>query len=67
MVRTTVTVGRIPMTRQDNLCLQLHSTGGGCINVADFKPQKHAISRRNLWVADASVMMLHIPAVQLKN
>ena len=67
MVRTTITVGWIAMARQDDLRLQLRSSGSGGIKVADFKPQEHAVSRWKVGVANASVMMLHIPMVQLKN
>src|SRR6267154_2896 len=67
MVRTTITLGWIAMARPDNLRLQLRSSGSGGIKVAHFKPQEHAVSRRKVGVANASVMMLHIPMVQLKN
>ena len=55
------------MARQDDLHLQLGSAGSGGIKVADFKPQEHPVSRRKAAVANPSVMMLHIPMVQLKN
>ena len=67
MVRTTITVGWIAMARPDYLGLQLCHAGRGGIKVADFKPQEHPVSRREVAVANAPVMMLHIPMVQLKN
>jgi hypothetical protein len=67
MVWTTITVGWITMARQDDLCLQFASPDGGCVEVADFKPQKHAVSRLKAGVANAPVMVFHIPLVQLKD
>ena len=67
MVRTAVTLGRIPMAREDDLRTQLRCAGNSRLEVVNFKPQEHAISRREAGIADGSVMMLHIPAVQLKN
>ncbi len=56
------------MTRQDDLSLQVLSAGQSCVEVVEFKPQEHAISvGRDVWISDATVMMLHIPSVQLKN
>ena len=67
MVRTAVTVGRMAMARQDDLCLQVRGPDNGRVEVANFKPQEHAVSGREVGIADGTVMMLHIPAVQLKN
>jgi hypothetical protein len=67
MVRTAVTLGRIPMAREDDLRTQLRGAVNSRLEVVDFKPQEHAISRREAGIADGSVMVLHIPAVQLKN
>jgi hypothetical protein len=67
MVRTTVTLGRIAMAREYDLRTQLRGAGNGRLEVVNFKPQEHAISRRETGIADGSVMMLHLPAVQLKN
>jgi hypothetical protein len=67
MVRTALTLGRIPMAREDDLRLQLRGPGDSRVEVANFKPQEHTVSRREVGIADGTVMMLHIPAVQLKN
>jgi hypothetical protein len=67
MVRTTVTVRRIPMAGQNDLRLQVHSSGYGRVEVVDFKPKEHTISVREVSVANGTVMMLHVPMVQLKN
>jgi hypothetical protein len=67
MVRTTVTVRRIAMAGQKDLRLQVHSSGYGRVEVVDFKPQEHTISMRKVSVANGTVMMLHVPTVQLKN
>jgi hypothetical protein len=67
MVRTALTLGRIPMAREDDLRLQLRGPGDSRVEVANFKPQEHAVSRREVGIADRSVMMVHIPSVQLKN
>src|SRR5438477_7429314 len=67
MVRTTITVGWIAMAWQDDLGLQLRSTACGCFEVAHLKPQEHTVSGCDIGVANASVMMLHIPMVQLED
>jgi hypothetical protein len=67
MVRTAVPVGRVAMARENDLGVQFGSAENGCVEIANLKPQEHAIARREVWVADRPVMMGHIPAVQLKN
>ena len=67
MIRTAVALGWISMAREDDLRLQLCGAGNSHVEVANFKPQEHAVSRHEVGIADRSVMMLHIPAVQLKN
>ena len=67
MVRTAVAVGRIAVAWLDKLSLQFRGAGNGRLEVVHFKPQKHAISVREIWVADGTVMMLHIPTMQLEN
>jgi len=49
---------------QDNLGLEFGYTGQGGVEVVDLKPEEHAISMREAGVADRTVMMLHLPAVQ---
>jgi hypothetical protein len=67
MIRTAVTVGGIAMARQNDLGVQVLSAGKGRVEVVEFKPEKHAISGRDVWVADRTVMMLCIPVVQLED
>src|SRR5688572_14466074 len=67
VVWAAVAVGRIAMTWQNDLRLQFCGASKGCVEVADFKPQQHAVSGGKLWVADRTVMMLHLPRVQLKH
>ena len=55
------------MAWQDNLGLQFLSTRHGRVEVADFKPQEHAVSGRDVGIANATMMMLDFPAVQLKH
>ena len=56
------------MARHDDFSLQVLSAGNGRVEVLDFKPQKHAISVwPGVWIADTTVVMLHIPPVQLKD
>ena len=55
------------MAWQDDLRLQLGSSDGGFIEVTDFKPQEHPVSRLEVRVTNASVMVLQTPMVQLKD
>jgi len=67
MVRAAVPVGWIAMAREDDLRLQLGGAASRCLKIDDLKPQEHTVSRREVRVADPAVMMLNIPAMQLKN
>jgi hypothetical protein len=62
MVRT-----RVAMPRQDNLRLQVRGATNGRFEVVYFKPEQHAISVREVWIADGTVVMLRFPFVQLKH
>lgn len=55
------------MAWQNDLRLQVHRANESRVEVAYFKPEKHAVSGREVGIADGTVMMLHIPAVQLKH
>jgi hypothetical protein len=55
------------MAWPNDLRPQVRSARNGRVEVADFKPEEHAISMGEVWVADGAVMMLDIPTVQLKN
>lgn len=49
--------------------LDLHFPGASDsrIEIVDFKPEEHAISMRQILVADWAVIVSHIPAVQLQD
>jgi len=56
------------MARHDDLSLQLLGTSNRSVEVIQLKPQQHAISvGLEIWISDGTVVMLHIPSVQLKN
>ena len=56
------------MARLDNLRLDLFGTRNGGIKVLNLKPKENAISVWfEVWVSEWTVVMLHIPAVQLKD
>jgi len=55
------------MARKDDLGPQLRSAGNRRVEVADLKPQEHSVSMSELRIADGAVVMLDIPAMQLKN
>jgi hypothetical protein len=63
VVGAAISVGRIAMAWEEDLRLQVRGAGDGRVEVADLEPQEHAVSRRELRVADGTVMMLHVPAV----
>ncbi len=67
MVRTAVVIGWIAMARQHNFRLQLRHARGGSGEIVNLKPEKDAIPMREFGIADAAMMVLHLPAVQLKN
>jgi hypothetical protein len=67
MVGTAVPFGRVTMTRPNNLRLQLRGTSQGVIEVVNLEPEKDAIPGCDVRVPDRTMMMLHIPAMQLKN
>ncbi|MDB5329488.1 MAG: hypothetical protein JWP03_639 [Phycisphaerales bacterium] len=55
------------MAWQDDLDIHLLGAGGGGVEVVYFEPEKHAISiRLEIGVADAAVMVLDLPLVQLQ-
>ena len=56
------------MAWHDHLSLQILGACYCRIKVVDFKPEEHAISvGRDVWISNTTMMMLHIPSVQLKN
>ena len=55
------------MSRKDDLRPQLRGACNRRVEVANFKPQEHSVSMSELRIADGAVMMLEVPAMQLKN
>jgi hypothetical protein len=56
------------MARLDDLGLHILSAGKCRVEVVEFKPQQHAVSVwLKIWIPDGTVVVLHIPSVQLKN
>lgn len=46
---------------------QLPCASNGLFEVGHFKPQEHTVSSWEVGIADGSMIMLDVPAVQLKN
>ena len=65
MVWAPVAGWRIAMPGLNHLDLHFFGTGHSCIEIVDLKPKEHAVSMRQILVADWTVMVFHIPAVQL--
>jgi hypothetical protein len=65
MVRAAVAVGYIAVARQDDLRLELCGAGHPRVEVVDPEPQEYAVAVREDRIADRTVMVLHLPAVQL--
>ncbi len=62
VIGPAVAVGRIAVAWHDDLGLQ------GSVEVVKFKPQDHAVSvRPDGWIADATMVMFHVPSMQLKD
>ena len=55
------------MARQDDGGLEVHGARGGLVEVVNFKPEENTVSRREVGIADGTVMMLGLPMVQLKD
>ena len=55
----------IYLTRR--LRLQIPRTSNCSVEIADLKPEEHAVPMGQLRIADPAMMMLHIPIVQLKD
>ncbi len=53
------------MAGQDDLRLQLCGAGGGRIEILELEPQKHPVSAGEIRIANATVVMLHVPTMQL--
>lgn len=56
------------MAWHDDLSLQILGACYCRVKVVELKPEEHAISvGRDVWISDTTMMMFHIPCVQLKN
>ncbi len=66
MVGASVPVGWVAMARENDLRPEFRSANNGVIEIADLKPQEHAISWCEFWIADRAVMVSHVPVVQLE-
>jgi hypothetical protein len=67
MVRAAVPGWRIAMPGMNHLDLHFFGTGHSCIEIVEFKPQQHAVSMRQILVTDCTVIVSHVPAVQLQD
>jgi len=56
-----------PVARFDDVSLQLFDTCNRSVEVIYFKPQEHAVSSYDVGITEATMLVLDIPAVQLKN
>jgi hypothetical protein len=67
MVRAGVARWRIAMPGPNHLNLHFLGAGHGCVEIIDLKPNEDAVSTCQILVADFTVIVFHIPAVQLQN
>jgi len=58
---------RISMRGMSHLDLHFPGASDSRIEIVDFKPEEHAISMRQILVADWAVIVSHVPAVQLQD
>jgi hypothetical protein len=66
MVRPAVAGWRIAMPGKNHLGLHFLGASHCCIEVVNLKPKEDTIAMRQILVTDGTVMVSHIPAVQLK-
>ena len=58
----------VSVNRLDDVCLDLCSTGDGCIELVRLEPQKYAVAVRTIaWIAEQAVMVFDFPVVQLED
>jgi hypothetical protein len=67
MVRTGVARGRVAVPGTNHLNLHFLGADHGRIEIVDLKPKEDAVSVRQIRVADGTVFVFHIPAVQLQS
>jgi hypothetical protein len=65
MVWAAVAGWRIAMPGLNHLDLHFFGTGHSCIEIVDLEPKEDAVSMCQILVADWTVIVSHIPAVQL--
>jgi hypothetical protein len=66
MVRPSIAIRRISMTRHEDFSAHRLGPYNGSVKVVNLEPEKQAVPRRHVVrVADASVVMFHFPSVQL--
>ena len=51
----------------NHLDLHFFGAGYGRVEIIEFKPQQHAIAMLQILVTDRTVIVSHVPAVQLKD
>jgi hypothetical protein len=66
MVRPTVSIRRIAVPGKNDRRLQLLRSGGSRVEGAQFEPEEYPIASREGGVADGAVMVLDVPAMELK-
>jgi hypothetical protein len=67
MIRAAVMIRRVAMARENHFRPELGGPGSSRLKIIYFKPEEHAVTRCDIWIADGPVMMRHIPAMQLKD
>jgi hypothetical protein len=67
MVRAAVTRWRVAMPGTNHLNLHFLGAGHGRIEIINLKPNEDAVSVCQIRVADFTVIVFHIPTVQLQN
>jgi hypothetical protein len=67
VIGPAIALGRIAVARQNNFRLERLRTRRCRIEVRHLEPEQHAVAVRKRWIADLSVMMCHVPAMQLED
>src|SRR3954471_17699703 len=68
MVRASVSLGRIAVTRQDDFGAHCLDPADCAVDVIDLEPEQQAVTRRQaVRVANWSVMMFLFPAMKLQD
>jgi hypothetical protein len=67
MVRAAVAGWRIAMPRLNHLDLHFLRARHGRLEIVKLEPQEHAVAMRQILVTDWTVIVSHIPAMQLQD